>query len=228
MSVLLSTNINILIQFLTTIIGFIGLSINLKPEDSVLLDILKIELFVQIVEILFYIFVLHKMALSVSGMATMATARYFDWVITTPLMLFTTIIYFKYEEHKEKSLKPFNLTTFIKNNQKNIKLIFIFNLLMLILGYLGEIGVISITTATIFGFFAFILAFENIYSNYAKKSKIGKNMYTFLFIIWSLYGIAYLFPDILKNNTFNILDIFAKNFFGVFLYFKIKQVSQIN
>jgi len=35
-----------------------------------------------------------------------------------------------------------------------------------------------------------------------------------------------LFPAIYKNITYNFLDIVAKNFFGLFLYYKIKQVAK--
>jgi hypothetical protein len=38
-----------------------------------------------------------------------------------------------------------------------------------------------------------------------------------MFGIWSLYGVAAWFPSALKNASYNILDIFAKNFYGVFL-----------
>jgi len=225
-----STNLSIIVQFLTGIIAFIGLFISLAPEDIILLDILKIELVVQVIEFAFYIFVLQGMAETVTGMAA---TRYFDWFITTPTMLFTIIVYFKYEEYKQnknsnKSSKPLNLIDFIKENETNIKLIFVFNLLMLILGYFGETGVISLEAGAVFGFFAFVLAFENIYSNYAKKSTIGQNLYFVLFVLWATYGVAYILPPVSKNNIFNMLDLFAKNFFGVFLYFKIKnqRISQ--
>ena len=219
-----STDLSIIVQFLTGVIAFIGLFISLNPEDIILLDILKIELIVQVIEFTFYIFVLQGMAKTVTGMAA---ARYFDWFITTPTMLFTTIVYFKYEEYKQNNIsnklsKPLNIIDFIKENETNIKLIFVFNLLMLLFGYFGEIGVISFEAATVFGFFAFILSFQNIYSNYAKNSIIGQNLYFVLFILWAMYGVAYILPPTSKNNTFNILDLFAKNFFGVYLYFKIK------
>ena len=48
----------------------------------------------------------------------------------------------------------------------------------------------------------------------------------FIFTIWGLYGIAALMPHHTKNNMFNILDIFSKNFFGVYIYYRITKVSQ--
>jgi bacteriorhodopsin len=43
-----------------------------------------------------------------------------------------------------------------------------------------------------------------------------------MFIFWSLYGVAAVFDFENKNTSYNILDIFAKNFFGMFLYWLIK------
>lgn len=225
MDVTFSTNASIIIQFITGVIGFIGIFISVAPEDVILIDILKIELVVQVIEFLFYIFILRHFAQNVSGMAA---ARYFDWFITTPTMLFTTIVYFKYEEFKQNNKEgpPLTLSQFIRDNQKNIGFIFVFNLLMLLFGYLGEIGLISYQSGFVLGTISFAFSFGLIYSEYAKNSIIGNNIYLYLFIIWAIYGIAYLLPDIAKNNTINILDLFAKNFFGIFLYFKIKSVQQ--
>jgi bacteriorhodopsin len=36
-----------------------------------------------------------------------------------------------------------------------------------------------------------------------------------------MYGIAALLPYNLKNSIYNILDLFAKNFFGLFLTYII-------
>ena len=46
-----------------------------------------------------------------------------------------------------------------------------------------------------------------------------------MFFVWSLYGVAALLGDKLKNISYNILDIFAKNFYGLFLYFFILKTA---
>jgi hypothetical protein len=46
-----------------------------------------------------------------------------------------------------------------------------------------------------------------------------------MFAVWGMYGVAAVMPDVPKNNTLNLLDIVAKNFFGVFLSFKAMQQS---
>jgi amino acid permease len=146
-------------------------------------------------------------------------------------MLLTSIIYFKYEEYKEKkrkkSLKNLTLKTFIKKNQENIIFIMICNFLMLLFGYLKEINYIDKTSGFVLGFISFYLSFNNIYKYYAKKSKRGIRIYYFLFIIWSLYGFAFLLNSKEKNIIYNILDIFSKNFFGLYLYYIANSVRVI-
>jgi hypothetical protein len=63
-------------------------------------EVLALETAVQGVELFFYIYFLKSMALK--ALPQMAKTRYFDWAITTPTMLLSTIIYFKYEEYLEK------------------------------------------------------------------------------------------------------------------------------
>jgi hypothetical protein len=43
-----------------------------------------------------------------------------------------------------------------------------------------------------------------------------------------MYGVAAYFNDTHKNNAFNVLDIFAKNFFSLFIYHKLQEISKKN
>jgi len=43
----------------------------------------------------------------------------------------------------------------------------------------------------------------------------------FFHIFWSFYGIVVILPYYIKNAFYNILDLFAKNFFGLFLSYII-------
>jgi bacteriorhodopsin len=96
---------------------------------------------------------------------------------------------------------------------------------MLLFGYLGEINVIDMTSSLSFGFIFFGMTFYTIYKNYAINSLSSLKLFYFVLFIWSLYGIAALLTVHHKNNMFNILDIFAKNFFGLYLYYKAKQLT---
>lgn len=222
MSVKQTTEISITIQKISLLINFIGLSVSLPEQHLILKDLLLIEVLVQIIELTFYLLLLEKLSTTVTGMARI---RYYDWVITTPSMLLTTIIYFEYLSNIESNGSPFRLPHFMETNQKNIAIIFTLNFLMLLFGYLHEIDMIDKPTATFYGYVFFLLTFGFIYDRYARKSTRGKELFVILFITWGLYGIAFLLDDIPKNNTINILDLFAKNFFGIFLTYQSLSLS---
>jgi bacteriorhodopsin len=157
----------------------------------------------------------------------MSKTRYYDWFITTPTMLLTSIIYFEYLNRIESKTSSFRFQEFVQDpeNQKNISFIFTANFLMLLFGYLYESEVIDKKTATFLGYVFFLITFQFIYEKYAKKSQQGKQLFAVLFITWAIYGIAFLLPDIEKNNITNFLDLFAKNFFGVFLVYQAVNLS---
>jgi len=67
------------------------------------------------------------------------------------------------------------------------------------------------------GFIPFLIYFYLIYDNFAKYSQDGTYLYIFFFIVWFTYGIAALMSYKTKNIMYNILDLFAKNFFGIYL-----------
>jgi bacteriorhodopsin len=222
---------SIIVQLITGIIAIRGLFDDLTPEHRILKSALTFEMIVQAIQFTFYIYVVRKLSIK-----HMATGRYWEWFFTTPVMLITSIIYYKYEEYLETykntnsdidKQKLVNMTflQFISDNKDNIVKIVIFNFLMLLFGYLGETGQITQMNGFILGTVSFIISFYIIYTNYASKSKLGTQLFTLLFSVWSIYGIAYLFNPIYKNITFNILDIIAKNFFGLFLYYKISQIK---
>jgi bacteriorhodopsin len=224
-----TTIFSIIIQIIIGLITFNSIFFKLGEEDKILIEILKIETIVQLIELCFYIIILKNM--SEKEINKMASIRYFDWFITTPTMLLTTIIYFQYEEYKEKEYKKdlINLTliSFIKENKGNIIFIMICNFLMLLFGYLSEINYIDKTIGFVIGFIFFYLCFNNIYKYYGKNSKKGKIVYYVLLIIWALYGFAFILNSEHKNISYNILDIFSKNFFGLYLYYIANSVKII-
>ena len=218
-----STNASIIIQIITGI-GLHGVFINLPEKHKILQSILTLEMIVQFIELFFYILILQPMVKS--ALPQMAAARYIDWVITTPTMLLTAIILFKYEEHLEKNIdKKIEFFDFLKTDSDNIVSIFVCNFLMLFFGYLGEIGIIDKKLSTIIGFIFLGITFYIIYKNYAVKSKNAKKLFYYMFIVWAIYGIAALMNTSTKNTMFNILDIFAKNFMGLYLYYRIRNVN---
>ena len=116
MSVQQTTEISINIQKISLLINFIGLSAPLPEQHLIIRDLLLIEILVQIIELTFYLILLRKLSTTVTGMAK---TRYYDWVITTPSMLLTTIVYFEYLNTIESNGSPFRLPDFIQNNLIN-------------------------------------------------------------------------------------------------------------
>ena len=224
-------NTSIIVQLITGIIAIRGLFDELTPEHRILKSALTFEMIVQAVQFVFYVYVIKKLPIE-----QMATGRYWEWFFTTPVMLITSIVYYKYEEYLEtykntnseldkQKLVNITISQIISDNKDNIIKIVVFNFLMLLFGYLGETGEITQMNGFLLGTISFMMSFYIIYNNYASKSKLGTQLFTLLFGIWNIYGIAYLFSPIYKNITFNILDIIAKNFFGLFLYYKISQIK---
>ena len=90
---------------------------------------------------------------------------------------------------------------------------------MLLFGFLQEIKKISIYYSTSFGFIFFGFLFYYIYKYFVLD--ISDNYFIFyaMFIIWGLYGVAALFKNKIKNTLYNILDIFSKNFYALYIAF---------
>jgi hypothetical protein len=218
-----STDVSIFIQVITGLISMQGIFLDLPDKHIVLREILTLETIVQFVELFFYIYFLKSMA--ITALPQMASIRYFDWLITTPTMLLTTILYFKYQEHIETNKdEHVHFWEFLKQNKQNIITIFVCNFFMLLFGYLGEIKAIDMTSSLTLGFIFFGFTFYTIYKNYAIHSKSSTTLFYFILSIWGLYGIAAILKPYNKNNMFNILDIFAKNFFGLYLYYKARTI----
>jgi len=214
---------SLIVQIITTIVSFGGLTQKLNEKDNVLKEILVLEGFVQLIELFFYIWVIF----AIHNLNKVTPRRYIDWTFSTPIMLISTIVFMKYQENKEKNIdKPFKMIDFFKDNKTNMFKIFIYNGLMLLLGFLGEYGVIDKKIAIPLGFVFFFLSFNLIYQEYAKKSELGNKLFKFLVVVWALYGVAAMTNLKTKNISYNLLDIIAKNFYGLFIYYMILQVSK--
>ena len=220
-----TTQLSIAVQLLIAIITTRGIIFNVGEKHKILTQILIIETVVQYIELGFYVYFLKKF--DVSPLSNMARIRYYDWFFTTPTMLISTVLYFKYEEHIQNN-KPgtLDLFTVFKEEQSTIIQIIVSNFLMLLFGYLGEKNRINKKIGIPLGFIFFANTFNLIYKKYAVKSTIGKKIFNIILPIWAMYGIAAYMNDTYKNNMFNILDIFAKNFFSLFIYYKLQEVSK--
>lgn len=224
----LSLYISIYVQIVTGIIEVLTLFKSVKPELFIIKQLLFIDVLVQAVELSFYIWLLYNIKTD----NNITPKRYFDWFITTPTMLVTLVVYLIYLNNTENNIendkleqeesenvpkKNLELYDVLLENKNNLFFIVILNSLMLLFGYLGEVNIINNRYAIILGFIPFIIYFKFIYDKYAKFSVSGYKIYLYFLIVWSFYGLAAFMPYFIKNTLYNILDLFAKNFAGIFL-----------
>ncbi len=223
-----TANASLLVQLLTAIVDLYVLFSYIPRKYLVLKQLLILELIVQIVEGAFYIW----LAFSFHKVQNITPYRYYDWYITTPTMLITFSVYLIYLKNKEE-LKDKNTNeldsndhavleseyffTIVKKNAKTITYVLILNAAMLTFGLLNERHVLNKYVAVSLGFIPFVAMFYLIYENYAKYSKKGIVLFKYFSFVWSLYGVAALMSYHWKNIFYNILDLFAKNFFGLYL-----------
>ena len=206
------------LQFITGLIETSGLYATIPEKDKILQDILTMEVIVQTIEFIFYIYLVLRI---VNGHLSknITSHRYLDWFITTPVMLISFILFFKYLKDPERNIRF--LESFNEERTNIIKVV-IGNALMLLLGFLAEISVIDRSIGVTLGFLPFAYIFKILYSEYAKHTVLGSQLFYAFFAIWGLYGVGAVLPFENKNTLYNILDLFSKNFYGLFLYFYIK------
>ena len=209
--VLRTAKISLIIQIIAGIFLVMSLFYKLKPEDQILKKIAILELVVQVIEALFYVLIIRM--ISKGNLDT--SFRYRDWFFSTPTMLISTLLYLKYLDKKPVEVKE----TF-KENKCNISIILGFNALMLIFGYMGEKGILPKYPVFLLGTLFLTISFGGLYEH-AKKTKIGTIFLGIMFTIWAMYGVAFLLPLNPKNVSYNILDLFSKNFYGIFIFFVI-------
>jgi bacteriorhodopsin len=216
--------ISLIVQFITFIASIDGLAFYLNKKHYVLKEIFVLETIVQAVEAFMYIWIIF----AVSNLETMVQRRYIDWMITTPIMLINTIVFMDYI-NTLSSDKIISFSDFIRNNIYTILVIIVCNGLMLLFGYLGETKAMNKHISIFIGFIFFFIVFFTIYNTYIDHTNINRlsvNLFYFVFIVWGLYGIAALLKPKLKNICYNFLDIISKNFYGLYIYYKMIQVKE--
>jgi bacteriorhodopsin len=209
--ILASGIVSLLVQLVIGILDYKAINLEISPSNEMLKDLLRVELVVQVLEFIFYIwliFFFNKVSQNITPF------RYLDWAVTTPLMLITLSGFLNHDE-----TKPTRLSEFLSDNKGSIITIVLLNAAMLLFGLIGEFGYLNVYTSTTLGFIPFALNFKYIKDTFLPSDKDGfKNAVFYWFVFfWALYGVFALTSYTVKNVGYNILDIFAKNVFGLFL-----------
>ena len=206
--------LSIITQVITGIIEIYALFIKVPSAFLFIKQMLVLEVIVQVIEGSFYIYWFKNF----TDIVNITPKRYFDWALTTPTMLITLVFYLIFLKYKDDN-NSYQLNFFDLFNQEfyTIIIILILNWLMLLFGYLGEINLLPVLLGVFLGFIPFLIYYYIIYKKYALLSNEGLTIFFYFFIVWSLYGIVAVLPYNIKNMCYNILDLFSKNFFGIFL-----------
>jgi bacteriorhodopsin len=228
MSALLHSSLlfSIVVQAVTGVIELLALFVKTAPGMALIRQLLGLELAVQAVEGAFYAW----LYFNIHRVKNITPKRYADWALTTPTMLVTLIAYIIYlNTDKGNDNDSLSLIQILRENATPIAQILGLNWLMLLFGYLGEVGVIPLVAGVALGFAPFIAYFYIIYERFVNNAtNVNTNnhntslkIYAYFLVFWSLYGIVAMLPYTLKNTIYNVLDLFAKNFFGLFLSYLI-------
>ena len=212
---------SIVVQVITGVIELLALFVKTAPGMALIKQLLGLEVAVQAVEGAFYAWLYYN----IDRVKNITPKRYADWALTTPTMLVTLVAYIIYLN--APSSGSLSLLQILRENAAPIAQILVLNWLMLLFGYLGEVGVIPLVAGVALGFVPFIAYFYIMYERFiANDANIFINstsmkIYAYFLVFWSLYGIVAVLPYALKNTIYNVLDLFSKNFFGLFLSYLI-------
>jgi hypothetical protein len=210
--------ISIIVQILTGIIEIGAFFVKVPTIYTLIKQLLTIELVVQFFEGVFYFW----LAFNSTKESNVTPKRYLDWLITTPTMLITLMIYLIYLTKKvENKANDLDIFTILKENASVFIPVVLLNWAMLLFGYLVEMRIIPVLLGVFLGFIPFLMYYYMIYVNYVTNNTSGYLLFWYFVFFWSLYGIVAVLPYYLKNACYNILDLFAKNFFGIFLSYII-------
>lgn len=207
--------LSLVAQIITTLVGLIALTNELHYQDRVLHEILGLEVLVQIIEAIFYVWFAFFFRKNMTRV-DIAKYRYYDWVFTTPMMLLSTAVFFAYQAGTQSGTPIYSVRGFFQKHGRDFGWMAIYNVLMLFFGYLHEIGVLSLLSSNSIGFVFFGLAFYKLYE-FATMSPDNMPVFWVMCTLWALYGVAAMYKNVVKNTAYNVLDIFSKNFYGLYL-----------
>ena len=232
---------SLLIQWVALVVGLVAAGSGVGGPLAV---VLTMENVVQVIEILFYHWyrwLAVGSAAVASGARDIAWVRYIDWFFTTPVMLVSTALFFEWQKGGSgggdgKDSGAFSLWNWLGENQSDVWGMVLANGIMLAVGFLQEMGVLDIVTSSVVGFAALGVSFwvlgrlrpqgdrsggDGRDGESALLGKRGDGMsgwlYPFMYVVWALYGVAAMLPSLWKNVMYNVLDLFAKNFYGMYV-----------
>lgn len=164
--------------------------------------ILGLELGSQLVEFLWYCVVVFRLRRITTW------TRYLDWVVSTPVMLCSTVLFFSHRDPTVTFVSPFEAPP--------IYVCLACNWIMLLCGVLVETDRIPRVPGLTVGSLAFVASFTLLATHV--RDELSMRLFWFMYAVWAGYGFAATLPYESKNVAYNVLDIVSKNFYGLFLF----------
>lgn len=223
--------LSLLFQLATLIISAITLAQSGPPNEAppLLIVVVTMELIVQCIEIVWYttVGIFYYLGRASIGVRY----RYYDWFVTTPVMLSALLFFVWYLE-----CNPATGSDIFNNSSKVITIVcvVVFDWMMLFFGYVYEAEVdwainfldfMGNGTGLWLGWLPFLGVFIPMVVSLS-TAKIDNNEFWGWFSVlvtfgtWGLYGVvalAFRRPDQakVKNTSYNLLDIVSKNIMGI-------------
>lgn len=200
----------------STIFTLMGSLSNYTSEQRYLKNALISETCVNVIAGLTYLYFLQYLYENRLPLTAITSVRYLDWLITTPLLLLSFALYSSYITNKNRPTgTPFKNVDF-----SPLSYIILLNIFMLGFGFLGEKGLMNKHLAFGISIIFFVALFVFIYTEYVDgKDDSLEPLYFVFAAVWLMYGGAYYLGTEKKNIAYNILDMFSKSAFGIFLWF---------
>lgn len=175
------------------------------PNDKAvdLFPVFLLEVGSQLIEMAWYAVVVCRYR------AILTWTRYLDWVVSTPLMLVSTALFFY---HRRRLLLSDVLT------QDMLYLCLGLNAAMLGFGFAFERGWIPAWLGLGLGGASFVASFTALATFVPRHDDLSQGLFWTMYVVWAGYGVAAAMPDVPKNVAYNALDIVSKNVYGVFLF----------
>lgn len=204
----------------TTVITFIAsLGGNFDANTNNLKYSLISETCVNVIAGLTYSYIMRLLDSKDLSLNKVTPIRYIDWVLTTPLLIFSFVLYTTHYDNKAgRELDSSYVNK--KPNYKPLGYIIPLNFIMLACGYLGETEKIERKKGLIFGLAAYAGLFSSIYKEYIEnnKDRSMRAIYGVFTFMWFLYGVSYLLDTRYKNISYNFLDVISKAGFGILIW----------
>jgi len=129
--------------------------------------------------------------------------RYNGWAFSTPLMMSVLCL-------------VLSASTKIPLQSSTLVSILSLDYIMLFFGYIGELNWIDRISSTVLGFIAFFTMFYVVFTTFILKYDFFNYTVFFVyFILWAIYGVAYLLDETTKHVVTNFLDVTAKGAFAI-------------